>query len=88
MRLGLHYKPNPGKQEDGSRLHGCGLALALLPDPQLMLHVLRLLIICLEAMTSVYFWFQVLQMFLICFGMHMPETLESDSLSIKVILTW
>lgn len=38
MRLGLHYKPNPGKQEDGSRLHGHGLALALLPDPQLMLH--------------------------------------------------
>lgn len=29
-------------------------------------------------MTSVCFWFQVLQMFLILFGMHMLETLESS----------
>lgn len=39
-------------------------------------------------MTSVCFWFQVLQMFLILFGMHTLETLESSSLFIKAALTW
>lgn len=39
-------------------------------------------------MTSVCFWFQVLQMFLILFGMHTPETLESSSLFVTAVPTW
>lgn len=38
MRLGLWYKPSPGKWVERRRLHLHRLALVLLPDLQLMLH--------------------------------------------------